>query len=158
METPVPWRTSLTLSDFEVAVSIIPTVWRLCGDGVETVWRSSNIRPLACLISSPGNNEEQHRLARSRLGIPSTSGTRFLTDSVSTTMIDSNGSILAEPLRLNDNALKATATEPSKPVTSAVKDLLNSPVEFDALPQGGHSPFAAEGLVLVVALLTLAFP
>ena len=33
----VPWQTSLTLNDFEVAVSIIPTVWRLWGDHVETV-------------------------------------------------------------------------------------------------------------------------
>jgi hypothetical protein len=41
-----------------------------------------------------------------------TNGTRFLTNGVSTTMIDSNGSILAEPLRLNDNAFKAKATEP----------------------------------------------
>jgi hypothetical protein len=39
-----PWKpkfgsvqTSLTLNDFEAAVSIIPTIWRLQGDRVETV-------------------------------------------------------------------------------------------------------------------------
>jgi hypothetical protein len=35
-----------------------------------------------------------------------TNGTRLLTNGVSTTMVDSNGSILAEPVRLNDNAFK----------------------------------------------------
>ena len=36
-----------------------------------------------------------------------TNGTRFLTDGVPTTMVDSNGSTLARPLRLNNNTFKA---------------------------------------------------
>jgi hypothetical protein len=36
-----------------------------------------------------------------------TNGTRLLTDGVPTTMVDSNGSTLAKPQRLNDFAFKA---------------------------------------------------